>query len=90
MQDSRPLKLRKLDKFRRRLPQVTATALEAVLKNIQQHGLPEMMSRQQMSEARGMLASAWTPHGQLIQDMEVELIGGGAKQILVADPIAML
>ena len=86
----RPTKLRRLNELRRRLPQVTAKALEAVLRGVGQHGLPELMSRQNMTEARQLLLSAWTPYGPLIQQVDVGLTEGMAKPIQIVHPLAYL
>ena len=47
----RAAKLRKLDDIRRRNPHVTASALESLMRDVSQHGLPELFNRKNMNEA---------------------------------------
>ena len=52
MADGRAAKLRKLDASRRRLPYVSANALDAVYKDVLEHGVPEMRTRAQLIAAK--------------------------------------
>jgi DNA-binding HxlR family transcriptional regulator len=51
MADVRAAKLRRLNGFRRALPHVTASALEAVLNAVESLGVPELHLRANMLEA---------------------------------------
>ena len=68
---ARDAKLRRLDDFRRRNPHVTASALESLMRDVSQHGLPELFSRNNMNEAKELLTTVQTPHGTLHQHFEV-------------------
>ena len=87
---SRPTKLRKLDDLRRRNPHVTQAALHSILKDVEKHGLPDLSSRQNMTEARAMLANTETRYGPLIQNIEVEMDDHSIKPILVLNVFAFL
>ncbi len=88
----RPSKLRKLDRFRRSLPHVTAAALAAILLAVQQTGLPELgADRNNYREARNQQAlNADTPYGPIMQHAEMLMKGDVPKMIPVAHPMAML
>ena len=90
MAEHRPAKLRKLEGLRRRLPQVTQTALAAILKDVGEHGMPDLTTRQNMTEARKELANSNTLYGPLIQTMDVQLISGHTYPMLIAHPWALL
>ena len=59
----RAQKLKALDVFRRARRAVSASALADVLKDVAEHGIPELHSRSAMSEATEALLDVVTPHG---------------------------
>ena len=87
MSDARTAKLRRLDGFRRRVPHVTGSALDAICRDIATHGMPELHSRQHQSEARNLVVRTPTPHGAIHQTITLE---GVADALDVAHPLAML
>ena len=48
-------RLEDLEQFRRRLPHMSQSALAAVCKDIQQHGLPDDFSRDAQRKSRNMI-----------------------------------
>ena len=68
-------KLLDLEAMRRRLPHVSQRALSATLKDVKQHGLPELDHRNHFNEARELLMNEKTQF--LYQDQ-------GAALLLVA------
>ena len=88
--NDRRAKLRRLDALRRSVQSATTNALEQILREIQKGGVPEVFSRQTMSEARSMLASAWTPYGPLTQTVDVALKSGASQSLLIVHPFAYI
>eukprot|EP00973_Karenia_brevis_P058284 8114341-Karenia_brevis.AAC.1 len=84
----RAAKLRKLDDFRRRNPHVTASALESIIRDINQHGSPELFTRQQMNEAKELLTSTETNYGPLLQDLQVVHENGQPIKVEACHPLA--
>jgi hypothetical protein len=90
MADSRPAKLRRLEAFRRRLPSVSASALEAILNDVVRYGVPEVHTRQALAEARNNVTSSDTPHGKIHQKITLSTVDGSHMQIEIAHPFAMM
>lgn len=86
----KPLKLRKLNEFRRRLPHVSVSALNRMLADIAEHGVPELQRRNSMREATKALIEADNPHGPHIVDLEMEMAGGGKCNVPAVNPFAYL
>ena len=85
-------KLRKLERFRRRLPYVSAAALAAILIAVKQHGIPDGgTNRNTYREARNFQAChADTPYGPIMQHVTMMAVDDIPKRIPVAHPFAML
>jgi hypothetical protein len=64
-------RLEQLDGFRRRLPHMSQTALAAVCKDIQQHGLPDDFSERAQYEARNLLRGLTNEYGPIIRKAEL-------------------
>ena len=60
-------RLEDLEQFRRRLPHMSQSALAAVCKDIQQHGLPDDFSRRAQQESRNMIRGVNTEYGPIIR-----------------------
>ena len=87
----RRTKLRRLDKFRRRLPHISQSALSAVLDDVEQHGVPALHSRRDLYAARELQATTMTPYGELHQDVDLTTIAAGPRSTLrIAHPLALL
>jgi hypothetical protein len=59
MEGGRDAKLRRLNGFRRSLPHVSASALEAVLTAVMEQGMPCLHARKNMLEASLAILEAW-------------------------------
>ena len=90
MADGRAAKLRRLDASRRRLPYISAQALAAVYKDVLEHGVPEMRTRNNLMEAKKLIKDTLTPHGKLHQQLQVPKQNGQAYDLNVIHPLAML
>ena len=87
----RPEKLRRLERFRRQLPHVSASSLAAVLKEAKSEGIPDLTNRNAIREARDDAVDVQTPYGKLYQTAELDHKDGGRKITLsFIHPIAFL
>ena len=86
----REAKLRKLNRFRRALPHVTASALSAILIAVRQYGAPDMHNRVSLREARELQTQAETPFGPIVQTVEVVSKNDETVHLQAANPFAML
>jgi hypothetical protein len=87
----RPSKLRRLEKFRRTVPHVSANALMSILNEINQHGMPELTHRSNMREARNLTADQATYFGPLLQELNLPQKGDAPSgPLVVSHPFAML
>ena len=86
----RAQKLGRLQRLRRSVPHVSASALAAVLAEVERDGVPELHSRKHMMEATEAEILVDGPYGKLIT--EIELIGcrGQTVRAIVANPLALL
>ena len=86
----RAQKLGRLQRLRRSVPHVSASALAAVLAEVERDGVPELRSRKHMMEATEAEILVDGPYGKLIT--EIELIGcrGQTVRAIVANPLALL
>ena len=90
MSSAKATKLRRLDQFRRRLPYASASALSAVLKDIEEHGAPELHDRKDFKSARDATAASETPYGPFLQTIELEKIDSTMMPFIIVLPFAML
>ena len=90
MADARGAKLRRLDKFRRNLPHVSASALSAILDEVVRHGVPDVRSRGALRESREKLALAMTPYGYLLQHVKLTVSDKPSVDIPIIHPHAIL
>ena len=86
----REAKLRKLNAFRRQLPHISASGLEAVLSAVKNQGLPDLDSRDNMREARDLENKTDTPFGPILQHIDVVGKDGETKHLPIAHPFALL
>ena len=84
----RAAKLARLDEFRRTKPHCSASAMEAILKDVAKNGLPPLMNRANMAEARNMLGHKDTPYGKLVQHITAIDKTDNPKDVSIADPFA--
>ena len=83
-------KLRKLERFRRRLPHISARGLTAVLDEVEREGVPDSHSRRDLREARNLEVEAPTPYGKLLHTVELHSVDGGTIPLRVVHPLAFL
>jgi hypothetical protein len=80
-----------LDAFRRRLPQVSQSALAALIRIVRDEGLPEMGDdRNNFTDARDAIVQAPTEYGPMLQTVRLVLKSGGDILIDVIHPLAFL
>jgi hypothetical protein len=88
---SKRTKLLDLDRFRRRLPQVSQSALAKLISIIRDEGLPELGDcRNDFRMAREAVVSAMTPYGPMLQSVVMERLTGGTLTVDIIHPLAFL
>ena len=90
MAEERVAKLRRLDAFRRRVPAVSASALEAICTDIEQHDLPDTFDRKSITDAKNLITSSDTRFGPIHQHVTLKTHGGDDLRLEVVHPFAML
>jgi hypothetical protein len=91
MADNRPEKLRRLNNFRRHIPHASASALSAMLEEVRATGLPDLMNRNHMREARDLETHLQTPYGTIHQHVRLPGVAPRSSVYLeVQRPFAML
>ena len=86
----RVTKLRKLNEFRRKMPHVSASALSAILKEIDAHGAPELNTRQAMAAATEQELRQQTPYGSMLTTIPLVGENGEAMSIDAINPLGLL
>ena len=86
----RAAKLRRLDEARRRLPHISGSALAAVYKDVKEHGVPDLILRRDLIEAKNLVKDIMTPHGTLHQQLPVPMQNGKEYKLHIINPLAML
>ena len=66
------------------------SALVAILKSVQEHGLPTNLSRQSVKRARNRELNATTPLGNLFIDINLDLKNGSTRSVPILNPAALL
>ena len=84
--------LLELDSFRRKMPHASQSALSTILLEIQRVGIPDVVTRNAMREARELKADTMTPHGPLHvwRDIPPANPSDPPQRIRLAHPLAML
>ena len=88
--EGRASKLRKVNRFRRALPHVSASALSAILDAVDRDGVPAAHARKDLREARNIVTTDDTPFGPILKYMDVIGTSGENKRIPIAHPFALL
>ena len=86
----RASKLRRIEKLRRNLPHVTASALSALLEAIASEPIDDTYSRRDIREARDEVITQDTPYGSLFTTVSLPAINGCNMEFDVINPFAML
>ena len=87
---SKKPKLDDLNRFRRKLPHLSASASRAVLEAAAEDGLPELSSRKDLAQATAHIMQETTPYGSLLVDFELETLEGAPITVLAVNPFAYL
>lgn len=74
--DEREPKLRKLNALRAAVPFVSQSALSAILKHVQNEGIPDLSQAKHMREATSKLLSQMARYGPLFQEATVATVDG--------------
>ena len=82
-------KLAKLDRFRRAVPHVSASALSKILQKAVEE-LPELKSRRDVQNARDVLVTQRTDYGPLLVHLNLECNDGTTQQLAIINPFAQL
>ena len=77
----RSAKLVRFDKFRRTLPHLSVSALNAVLAKVRDEGLPELHTTKTAAEATQYIMNYKTPYGPLLHTVVVQ----GKLKTLISD-----
>ena len=86
----RAAKCRKLHFLRMKLPHMSKTALQSVLLEVRQHGIPEYDRRQdQLAGLRDELAQHCA-YGNLLQETAFENVDGSHQTQLMVNPLSLL
>ena len=85
----RAAKLQRLDEFRRCVPYVSAAALEAILHEAR-FGIPELIDRNSMREARDLQLTEETPYGSMLHKLTCDRTDGSTADLTIISPFAML
>ena len=86
----KPAKLRKLERLRRAVPHVSASALSAILREVRDD-MPELSTRQNIQEARVAATSEDTPYGPIFTTLSLIAVAGAAATTFdVINPFAYL
>ena len=72
------------------MPHVTANALQKILEGIVEQGMPELRTRNQMREATRLLMNEVTPFGQLIVEIQLDMVDGTTLTDYAVNPYAFL
>ena len=86
----RKRKLKELDSFRRRLPFISASALEQTFKLIEAEGMPDVRHRNAMHDAREIITRSDTSHGKLVQWKPALKKDNSLTDILLCNPLAFI
>ena len=72
MADAKRRKLGELERFRRKVPHTSASALSAILREIKRSGLPDLHTRGDIAQARDVALGTRTEYGDLYCTVDLE------------------
>ena len=88
--EGRSGRLQRLNAFRRALPHVSASALSAVLAEVDRSGVPESHSRSDLQRATALVLNDITPYGPLLCHLELKTKRGMSLRMPALNPAALL
>ena len=83
MEDARPSKLRRLEDLRRSNPYVSSSALSSIVKDIHNHGLPELHQPKHMKQARDSRLAECRAYGPVIDSAPIMHKDGTERKLLL-------
>ena len=90
MADDRARKYQRLERFRRSMPHVSASALSQILQGVEASGLPERHTRSDIAAARDQRMHEDTPYGPMITEIACTSTSGAEMKIPILSPFALL
>ena len=86
----RASKLRRLEALRRDNPHVSASALSALLEDIEQHGMPDLTGKKHVKEARDYTLHQHTAYGPMLETVELVNTDGTSQGMVVVNMCTLL
>jgi hypothetical protein len=88
--EERHQKLRRLSDFKRAMPDVTASALAAILEEVSVAGVPPLHSKKNIAQATALLLNEETPYGPMLIEIDVVAIDGRTVKMQALNPLVVL
>ncbi len=89
MDQAKRAKLMRVERLRRRLPHMSASAFAQTLKELHDDPI-DPVTRQDVARARDLVLEQGTPYGPILKELEMELKSGRKDNIWVCCPFAFL
>ena len=90
MEDARPSKLRRLEDLRRSNPYVSSSALSSIVKDIHNHGLPELHQPKHMKQARDSRLAECRAYGPVIDSAPIMHKDGTERKLLLINMFSLM
>ena len=90
MEDVRPSKLRRLEDLRRSNPYVSSSALSNIVKDIHNHGLPELHQPEHMKQARDSRLAECRAYGPVIDHAPIMHKDGTERKLLLINMFSLM
>jgi hypothetical protein len=87
---SRASKLAKLTKLRKNIPQTSKSALEAILQNIKDDGLPELTTAKNMREGCRVAMEQMNGYGPLLLEHRLHGVDGSIKKVKLVNLLSYI
>ena len=81
----RPAKLQRLNTLRRSIPNCSKASLHGILKDVAQHGVPELRNPKQMTEAARQHLAQFCTYGDILQTHEFHKVDGSCIGLQVVN-----
>ena len=81
--------MRRIDDWRRRFPFVNASALGAILKDVERGSAPDTCSRKILASAAKERVNQPTPYGSLLHYHTLSMTTGENAELCVINPLAL-
>lgn len=86
----RASKLRRLEALRRDNPHVSASALSALLEDIEQNGLPDLTGKKHVKEARDYTLEQHKAYGPMLETVQLVNVDGTSQDMVVVNMCTLL